>query len=104
MDFRIIWSPEAVEDLEAIADYIGRDSDYYAQAVVTKVLDMSRTVKNLPMVGRVVPEIGQKNIRECFIHSYRMVYRIGDKDILIAAIIHGRRLLKDIAERLSDST
>ena len=34
MDFPVVWSPEAIEDLESIAEYIGRDSDFYARAVV----------------------------------------------------------------------
>ena len=29
MALEIQWSPEAVEDLESIADYIARDSEYY---------------------------------------------------------------------------
>ena len=34
MDFKVVWSPEAIEDLESIAEYISRDSEFYAQAVV----------------------------------------------------------------------
>src|SRR5256884_10003764 len=37
MDLRVDWSPEAVEDVEAIADYISRDSEFYARSVVTKI-------------------------------------------------------------------
>lgn len=33
MDFKVAWSPEAIEDLESIAEYIGRDSEFYARAV-----------------------------------------------------------------------
>ena len=29
------WSPEAIEDVESIANYIERDSGYYARAVVS---------------------------------------------------------------------
>ena len=38
MDLKVDWSPEAVEDLESIAEYIGRDSEFYARGVVTKIL------------------------------------------------------------------
>lgn len=34
MDFPLVGLPEAIEDLESIAEYIGRDSDFYARAVV----------------------------------------------------------------------
>ncbi len=33
MDLEVRWSPEAIEDLEAIAEYIARDSEYYARTV-----------------------------------------------------------------------
>ncbi len=37
MDLEVKWSPEASEDLESIAEYIARDSEYYARAVVTEI-------------------------------------------------------------------
>lgn len=33
MDLEVRWSPEAIEDLESIAEYIGRDSQLYANTV-----------------------------------------------------------------------
>ena len=33
----LVWSPEAVEDIEAIAAYIERDSPWYAKAVASKI-------------------------------------------------------------------
>jgi len=104
MDLEVRWSPEATEDLEAIADYIARDSEYYAQAVVTELLSVSRSVGEFPIIGRMVPEIGDENIRERFVYSYRLVYRVESTRILIVAVIHGTRLLENIAERFEDST
>ena len=39
MGARIIWSPEAADDLEQIADFIGRDSPRYARQVATEFYD-----------------------------------------------------------------
>ena len=44
MDFPVVWSPEAIEDLDSIAEYIGRDSDFYARAVVTLVLSVAGSI------------------------------------------------------------
>ena len=99
MDLEVKWSPEASEDLESIAEYIARDSEYYARAVVTEILSVSRSLPEFPQVGRVVPEIGDEHIRERFIYSYRLVYRIEPKRILIVAVIHGKRLLANVSER-----
>lgn len=100
MDLEVKWSPEATEDLESVAEYIARDSEFYARAVVFEILAVSRGIKEFPRIGRVVPEIGDDAIRERFIYSYRLVYRIERERILIVAVIHGKRLLENISDRL----
>ena len=99
MAFVIDWSPEAVEDLEAIAEYIARDSRFYAQSVVRKMLEMAESLADFPEMGRVVPELSDKNIRERFVYSYRLIYEIRDLQIVIVAIVHGKRLLINVSER-----
>lgn len=99
MAFSINWSPEAVEDLDAIAEYIAKDSRLYAESVVGKVMEMTASLANFPERGRIVPELSENNIRERFVYSYRVIYKINDTDILIVAIIHGKRLLENILER-----
>jgi addiction module RelE/StbE family toxin len=103
MDFKIEWSPEALEDLEAIAEYIERDSRFYASAVVTKILEIAESLKNFPKRGRIVPEIGEENIRERFVYSYRLVYQIKEHQILIIAVIHGKRIFENIIERFKNT-
>lgn len=104
MDLKVRWSPEAAEDLESIAEYIARDSEYYARAVVTEILSASRSISEFPLIGRIVPELGDEHVRERFIYSYRLVYRVESERILIVAVIHGKRLLENISERIEDST
>ena len=100
MDYQVVWSPEAVADVEAIASYITRDSAAYARAVVEKILETAHQVREFPFLGRMVPELAQETIRERFVYSYRLIYRIRNDTITIAAVIHGRRLLRPIRERL----
>lgn len=99
MEYGVTWSPEALEDLESIAEYIERDSSFYAQSVVSKILGVSRNIKEFPLIGRVVPELDDENIRERFVYSYRLVYQMRQQKILIVAVIHGKRLLKNVEER-----
>lgn len=73
MDFKVVWSPEAVEDIESIAEYIGRDSEFYASSVVTKIVDLAGSLGKFPLIGRVVPELNDENIRERFAYSYRVI-------------------------------
>ncbi len=100
MDHEITWSPEATEDLESIAEYIARNSEFYARSVVTELFATSRSNAEFPLIGRTVPELGDEQIRERFIYSYRLVYRIEPGRILVIAIIHGKRLLENISDRL----
>jgi plasmid stabilization system protein ParE len=93
MAYEVAWSSSALEDVEAIAIYISRDSISYAAAVVKKILDSTNSLKDFPFLGRVVPEFEDENIREVFAYSYRIVYRIQGELITIASVIHGKRLL-----------
>jgi len=57
MAYQVVWSPTALEDIEAIASYISRDSISYAGAVVRKVITSTRNLEDFPFAGRIVPEI-----------------------------------------------
>ncbi len=103
MDLEVKWSPEAMEDLESIVEYIARDSEFYARAVVAEILSVSRNIVEFPLIGRVVPEMGDERIRERFVYSYRLVYRIEPDRILIVAVIHGKRLIENLSDRFEDS-
>jgi addiction module RelE/StbE family toxin len=100
MAYKVNWSPEAIEDLQSIADYIAKDSNIYAQSVVAKVFDVSRSLASHPLIGRIVPEIGLAELRERFVYSYRLIYQIDGNKILIVAVIHGKRLIDNILDRL----
>lgn len=54
MTYKVVWSPEAIEHIESISDYITRDSEFYARAVVTKILDVARSVNDFPFIGSIL--------------------------------------------------
>lgn len=56
---------------------------------------------NAVKIARIVPEIGNKYIRERFVYSYRLVYKIDDAQVLVDSIIHGKRLMENIADRFN---
>jgi toxin ParE1/3/4 len=100
MAHRLAWSPEAIEDIEAIASYIERDSLWYARAVVAKIVETAETIPDHPELGRIVPEIDDRSIRERFVYSYRIIYRIEQERILVATVVHGSRLLEPFIPRI----
>ena len=93
MAVRVEWSLEARDDLQRIAEFISRDSRAYAATVVRRVLDSTRRLAQFPRMGRVVPELGDEAFRELLVYSYRVIYRIEDDVVTIAAVAHGRQSL-----------
>ncbi|MBI5047595.1 MAG: type II toxin-antitoxin system RelE/ParE family toxin [Deltaproteobacteria bacterium] len=96
---KVIWSYEATKDLDALAEYIARDSSFYAAAFTQEILDASRTLNELSERGRVVPELDEDNIRELFIREYRLIYSIERPHVVILALVHGARDLKVLWEK-----
>ena len=93
MAYRVVWSVKAVEDVEAIAAYIARDSPSYAAAVVQRVIEISSKLSAEAKQGRLILEIEESTIIEQFAYSYRLIYRIESEIVTVAALIHGKRLL-----------
>jgi plasmid stabilization system protein ParE len=90
----IVWSKPAREDLRLIHQYIAHDSKRYAVRVIQDILDKVETLSNLPRLGRVVPEIGEENVREIGMYSYRILYELIGDTIYIHGVIHKRRHFK----------
>ncbi len=91
---RIIWSPDAAADLEAICEYIAKDSEYYARVFAQGVINAVERLLIFPESGRIVPEYNQKDLREIIFQNYRIVYRIKSDAIEIVTITHGARLME----------
>ncbi len=95
MAIELEWSNEALEDIESIAAYIEKDSPFYAKSIVTKFFEKAEIIKEFIELGRIVPELNDSSIREVFVYSYRLIYRIDSNKILFVAVIHGKRLLEN---------
>jgi toxin ParE1/3/4 len=93
------WSDEALEDIDAIARFIARDSPHHAQRVVEALFELGGVIVAHPLAGRVVPELGDAQVRERFLYSYRVIYEAQAERIDVLAVLHGRRLLESIGER-----
>ena len=72
------WTQQAADDLQAIYDFIGRDSPHYAQVVVEDLLAAIDRLERFPLMGRHVPEGRREDLRELIKPPYRIVYRVGE--------------------------
>ena len=91
---RVLWSRQAVEDVEAIKFYISRDSVRYAQLVAERIVEAVDRLTIFPQSGRIVPEVGDETIREVIFGNYRIVYRISDVGIEILTVFHASRFFR----------
>ena len=97
---KIIWSNPAVSDLENIKNYIDKDSQYYSSIFIEKIIESVDKLSKFPLIGRIVPEFNDQNIREIIYQHYRIIYKVNGKSIFILTVAHGGRnlinWLKDI--------
>ncbi|MDO8283267.1 MAG: type II toxin-antitoxin system RelE/ParE family toxin [Thermodesulfovibrionia bacterium] len=94
---KVHWTDNAEGHLDAIHDYIARNSLEYAKIVVDKLTRRSQQISLFPLSGRVVPEFDIEQLREVIEESYRIIYYIKPDQIDVLAVIHGAmNSMKDI--------
>ncbi|TWU31620.1 Plasmid stabilization system protein [Novipirellula aureliae] len=91
MDIR--WTERASADALGIFDYIADQSLSYAESVYERVLNRPTQLTVHPQSGSVVPEFGRDDIRELYVYSFRLIYRIAEDEIRVLTVIHGSRKL-----------
>jgi plasmid stabilization system protein ParE len=91
---RLVWAPQAIQDVEAIRAHVARDSPRYASLLVERIVVALERLADHPRSGRVVPELGDESIRETIHGNYRIVYRLRAGVVEIATVFHGARLFR----------
>jgi plasmid stabilization system protein ParE len=69
----VVWSIPAKDDHRSIYDYIAKDSSFYADRVIDKIIERTDSLELFPESGRLVPEIDDAITREIFVYSYRVI-------------------------------
>ena len=90
----IVWSDPAVDDLEAAVTFIAKDSDAYARSLAQLAVDAAESLRKFPNRGHRLPDPKLARFRELIIGSYRLVYLVEKKRVLIVAVLHGHRALR----------
>lgn len=93
---RILWSPQALSDLESIRDYIAHDSPRYAELVMRRLVSAVDRLEAFPESGRVVPERNADDLREIIVRPYRIVYRLRPGVAEIVTVFRASRLFRDV--------
>lgn len=90
---KVLWTETAINQLQAIHDYIAQNSVVYATQVVDRITRRSEQIAEFPNSGRIVPEFRDENIREIIERPYRIIYRIEEDEVNILAVVHGSQVL-----------
>jgi toxin ParE1/3/4 len=91
---QIRFSPQALRDLEDIHAFISRDNPEAATRWIARLISSARRAAKTPRAGRMLPEIGEPEIREVLLRTYRIIYRLEPKRVVVLTVLEGRRRLK----------
>ncbi|WP_293305896.1 type II toxin-antitoxin system RelE/ParE family toxin [Pedobacter sp. UBA5917] len=71
---KIVWTEIAIDDLNNIANFHSQYSDRFTSALIKKLFNKPKILKEMPELGRVVPERDHESIRELIEGNYRIIY------------------------------
>ena len=85
----VVWTPSARDSLDEILQHIAADSPAAAAKVLEVVLAAAESLSVFSERGRVVPEVGNRSIREISVYRFRLMYQVSSADVRILAVLHG---------------
>ena len=96
----VIWAEPALNDLDAIADYIALDNPEAARRLVQKIFEHVAHLQSHPKLGSKPEELKGWRYRQIVEPPCRIFYREDSGQVLILHVMRSERLLR--SEILSD--
>lgn len=90
----IRWSLIASDDYDSIIKYYEKTAPKFAQNLAKKIMYIIDNLIQFPKMGRIVPELENKEIREIIYRNFRIIYRLNENILEITRIIHGSSMLR----------
>jgi plasmid stabilization system protein ParE len=90
----IIWTEPALNDLDAIADYIALDDPAAARALVQRIFDHVEQLAAHPDSGSKPPELKGWSYRQIVESPCRVFYRREGDSVYILYVMRGERRLR----------
>lgn len=87
---RLVFTPLAEQDLEAIADYIAVDNPVRALSFVRELRAQCLRITLNPPGYRLRPDLGD-GIRSCAHGNYVIFFEVDPDTVVIVRILHGAR-------------
>jgi plasmid stabilization system protein ParE len=91
---KIYISGSAFDDLERIKEYYTAEGvPHIGDEFVASIIEHIQTLRDNPDIGRIVPEFGEKKIREIIHPPFRIVYLRELSSVHVIRVWRSERLL-----------
>ena|SRR5699024_2293320 len=90
----VVWTEPALQQLDAIAEYITLDKPVAARHLVKTVFDKVERLEDFPQSGRIPPELPNSVYRELVIPPCRVFYREDKKRVFVLYVMREERQLR----------
>ncbi len=91
---KLIWTEPALQDLDAIADYIALDKPEAARQFVQRVFRHVEQLIKHPTSGSQPPELKKSRYRQIVEPPCRIFYRHDGKSVFIVHVMRGEMRLR----------
>ena len=91
---RIVWTDPAIQELDAIADFIALDKPEAARQVVKQVVAAIGRLRRFPLLGSPAPELRGLPYRQLVVPPCRIFYRLEKASVYIVHILRGEQLVR----------
>jgi plasmid stabilization system protein ParE len=90
----VIWTEPALQELDAIAEYIALDHPAAAIHLVEEIFNKTERLQDFPQSGRIPPELPNSIYREVVTPPCRIFYREDEGRVLILYVMREERQLR----------
>ncbi|WP_019676121.1 type II toxin-antitoxin system RelE/ParE family toxin [Arsukibacterium perlucidum] len=90
----VIWTEPALQELDAIAEYIALDKPVAASQLIQEVFDKIGHLEKFPKSGRIPPELPDSVYREVVVTPCRIFYREDGQRVLVLYVMREERQLR----------
>jgi plasmid stabilization system protein ParE len=88
---KLKWSARSDADLAEIGRYIAVDDPVAARRWVDKIVAKAIAASKTPGIGRMAREYARPEVREVNLRSYRIIYVVRRRHILVLTVLEGHR-------------
>ncbi len=91
---QIIWTEPALNDLDAIADYIALENPVAAAELVKRVFGHAEQLEAHPESGCKPPELKRSRYRQIVEPACRVFYRYDGEKVFVLSVMRSAQLLR----------